>query len=75
MIKIKGIVIIFVMIIFNLSIKMKEQKKNKEKVVEKMFGMELTTNEALNKYRGPEFEPPKLKGINEKFKNGYIIHR
>ena len=54
---------------------MKEQKKDKEKVVEKAREMVYTTNEALNKYRGPEFEPPKLKGINEKFKNGYIIHR
>jgi hypothetical protein len=52
---------------------MKEEKK--EKVVEKIFGMELTTNEALNKLRGPEFEPPKLKEIQKKLSKGIIIHR
>jgi hypothetical protein len=54
---------------------MKEQKKDTDKVVEKRYGMEFTTNEALNKYKGPEFEPPKLKGIREKFSRGYIIHK
>ena len=54
---------------------MKEQKKDKEKVVEKIFGMELTTNEALNKFRGPEFEPPKLKEIQKRLSKGIIIHR
>jgi hypothetical protein len=54
---------------------MKEQKKNKEKVVEKMFGMELTTNEALNKYLGPEYAPPKLKEVEKRFSKGIIIHR
>jgi hypothetical protein len=54
---------------------MKEQEKKKEKVVEKMFGMEFTTNEALNKYKGPEFEPPKLKDIRKRFSKGIIIHK
>ena len=54
---------------------MKEQKKNKEQVVEKIFGMELTTNEALNKYLSPEYAPPKLKEIEKKFSRGVIIHR
>ena len=54
---------------------MKDKKKNKEQVVEKMFGMEFTIDESLNKYKGPEFEPPKLKGIREKFSKGIIIHR
>jgi len=54
---------------------MKEQKKNKEKVVEKAREMVFTVDESLNKYKGPEFEPPKLKGIRKKFKNGIIIHR
>ena len=54
---------------------MKEQKKNKEKAAEKTREMVFTTDESLNKYKGPEFEPPKLKGIRERFKNGYIIHQ
>jgi hypothetical protein len=55
--------------------KMKEEKKDEEKVVAKMFGMELTTNEALNKYKAPEYEAPKLKEIKKKFSKGIIIHR
>ena len=54
---------------------MKEQKKDEERVVEKIFGMELTTNEALNKYKGPEYEPPKLKEIQKRFSKGIIIHK
>ena len=54
---------------------MKEQKKNKEKVVEKIFGMELTTNEDLNKYLAPEYDPPKLKEIQKRFSKGIIVHR
>jgi hypothetical protein len=54
---------------------MKEQKKTKEQVVEKRPEMQFTVNEELNKYKGPEFEPPKLKGIREKFSRGIIIHR
>ncbi|HEY8781644.1 MAG TPA: hypothetical protein VIM16_08530 [Mucilaginibacter sp.] len=54
---------------------MKEQKKNKEQVVEKMFGMEFTVDESLSKYKGPEFEPPKLKEIRKRFSKGVIIHR
>lgn len=46
---------------------MKEPKKTPEKVVEKMFGFELTVDESLNKYKSPEFDPPKLKKIREKF--------
>ena len=54
---------------------MKEQKKDKEQVVEKMFGMEFKTNEDLNKYRGPEYQPPKLKEIQKRFSKGLIIHK
>jgi len=52
-----------------------KNQKNKEKVVEKMPEVKFTINEDLNKYSGPEFEPPKLKGIREKFSKGIIIHR
>jgi hypothetical protein len=54
---------------------MKDAKKNKEEVVEKKFGMTFTIDESLNKYKGPEFEPPKLKEIQKKFSKGIIIHR
>jgi|GEM_PF-5977885 len=54
---------------------MKEQKKDKEKVVEKARQMVFTTNEALNKFKGPEFEPPKLKEIQKRLSKGIIIHR
>jgi glucose-6-phosphate 1-dehydrogenase len=57
--------------IYNIA-KMKEQKKNKEHVVEKMFGLELTTNEALNKYAGPEFKSEKLKKIERKLNKQVI---
>jgi len=59
----------------NNSTKVKGQKKNKEQVVEKMPDLVFTIDESLNKYKGPEFEPPKLKGIREKFSKGIIIHR
>jgi len=54
---------------------MKESKKSKVEVIEKVFGSELTIDESLNKYKGPEFEPPKLKGIREKFSRPIIIHK
>jgi hypothetical protein len=54
---------------------MKEQKEHKEQVVEKRPEMQFTINEDLNKYKGPEFEPPKLKKVREKFSKGIIIHR
>jgi len=54
---------------------MKEQKKDKEKVVEKMFDLELTLDESLDKYEGPEFDPPKLKEIEKKFSKRIIIHQ
>jgi hypothetical protein len=58
----------------NKRVKMKEQKKNKEQAIEKIFGMKFTTNEALNKYKGPEYEAPKLKEIRKRFSKGIIIH-
>jgi len=54
---------------------MKDQKKEKEQVVENIFGIELTTNEALKKYLGPEHESPKLKEVRKKFSKGVIVHR
>jgi hypothetical protein len=46
---------------------MKDQKKDTEPQVEKMFGMTFTVDENLNKYKAPEFESPKLKKVREKF--------
>jgi hypothetical protein len=54
---------------------MKEQKKEKEKVVEKMFGMELTIDESLNKYKAPQYQAPKLKEVEKRFSKGVITHR
>ena len=53
---------------------MKAIKKDKEQV-EKLFGLELTVDESLNKYKSPEFEAPKLKDIQKKFSKPVIIHR
>ncbi len=36
-------------------------------VVEKMFGLELTIDESLNKYLAPEYASAKLKGAEKKF--------
>ena len=47
---------------------MKVQEKNIKSEAEKTFGLKLTLDEALNKYSGPEFAPPKLKDIEEKFR-------
>jgi hypothetical protein len=49
---------------------MKAAEKDKKPQVEKMFGMTFTLNEDLDKYTGPEFESPKLKKAEEKFKSG-----
>jgi len=38
-----------------------------------MFGMEFTVDESLNKYKGPEFESPKLKIAKEKFSKPVVI--
>jgi len=55
---------------------MKEQKKDtKEVVVEKMFGLELTIDESINKYLAPEYASPKLKEAEKKFSKPVIIHR
>jgi len=54
---------------------MKEQKKEKAQIVENKFEMKFTVDESLNKYKGPEFEPPKLKEIRKRFSKGIIIHR
>jgi hypothetical protein len=58
----------------NNRVNMKSQKKTKENV-ETMPEVKFTVNEELNKYRAPEFEPPKLKGIKEKFSKGIVILR
>jgi hypothetical protein len=55
------------------SIAMKEQKKEKEQVVEKKTDVTYILNDALNKYKGTE--SPKLKEVREKFSKGFIIHR
>lgn len=52
---------------------MKEVKKNQDLIDKMLAGTTFTTNEELSKYRGPEFEPPKLKKIREKFKGPVII--
>jgi hypothetical protein len=53
---------------------MKETKKSKGQVGV-MPEATFTVNEDLKKYTGPEFEPPKLKRIREKFSSPIIIHR
>ena len=50
-------------------------QKDEVKVAKNNSETVFTVNEELNKYKGPEFEPPKLKGIREKFSKGIIIHR
>lgn len=52
---------------------MKAQKKDTKAEVEKAFGLNLTLNEDLNKYSGPEFAPPKLKDIEEKFRKQTVF--
>jgi hypothetical protein len=54
---------------------MKEAKKGKGLIDKMLEGTTFTINEELSKYSGPEFEPPKLKKIREKFKGPIIIHR
>jgi hypothetical protein len=53
---------------------MKEQKKNKEKIAEKIFGMELTIDESLNKYKAPEYASPKLKKVEKLFGKEVVHH-
>ena len=57
----------------NTVAEMKEVKKNQDLIDKMLAGTTFTTNEELSKYRGPEFEPPKLKKIREKFKGPVII--
>ena len=51
---------------------MKAKKKDIEPKVESevFMGMTFTVNEALNKYKAPEYASPKLKKVEEKFRNG-----
>ena len=51
----------------------KEQIKIKQKAVKKQPEMIFTVDESLNKYKGPEFESPKLKEIREEFKKPIVI--
>ncbi len=49
---------------------MKDQKKIVKLDIKNTFGLTLTIDESLNKYDAPEFESPKLKKAQEKFKSG-----
>jgi len=51
----------------------KEQIKIKQKAVKKQPEMIFTVDESLDKYKGPEFESPKLKEIREQFKKPIVI--
>ena len=53
----------------------KEQTKNKRKTVKKLPEMVFTVDETLDKYKGPEFESPKLKQVSEKFAKLETIQR
>jgi len=53
----------------------KEQTKNKEKTVKKLPEIVITVDETLDKYKGPEFESPKLKQVREKFAKLETIYR
>ena len=53
---------------------MKEQKKNKGQVVKKTLDVEFTVDESLNKYKGPEYTPPKLKEIEKMFSKQAVHH-
>jgi hypothetical protein len=48
---------------------MKDQEKSKKESAEERFGLKLTTNNELEKYLAPEFEPEKFKKVKERFKN------
>ncbi len=39
--------------------------RNKRGISQKTRNVNFTVNDDLNKYRGPEFEPPKLKLVKE----------
>lgn len=53
---------------------MKDQKKAKDVVaVEYFSALKFTLDEALDKFSGPEFAPPKLKEAEKKVKN-MVIH-
>jgi hypothetical protein len=54
---------------------MKEQIKNKSNGEIKQPEMVFTVDHSLDKYSGPEFDPPKLKKVKERFSKGVIIHR
>ena len=47
---------------------MKAQKKNTKPSVESTESSDILANFDFKKYSGPEFAPPKLKDIEEKFK-------
>ena len=53
---------------------MKEQKKNKVQIVKKAPDVEFTVDESLNKYKGPEYTPPKLKEIEKMFSKQIVHH-
>jgi hypothetical protein len=54
---------------------MKEQKKTKERVAEKSSSdVKFTVDESLNKYKGPEYTPPKLKEIEKMFSKQVVHH-
>ena len=49
---------------------MKMSKENKEAKSETMFGMTLTLDESLNKYKAPEYRPKKLDKAELKLRKG-----
>jgi hypothetical protein len=53
---------------------MKEQKKNKGQVGKKTPDVEFILDESLNKYKGPEYTPPKLKEIEKMFSKQIVHH-
>jgi hypothetical protein len=53
---------------------MKKQKKNKERVVKKTRDVEFSVDESLNKYKGAEYTPPKLKEIEKMFGKQVVHH-
>jgi hypothetical protein len=61
-------------IIMELNMKTTKEKET-DILVKKSSDLHVKTNPSLDKFRGEEFEPPKLKKIREKFKNPVIIQR
>ena len=52
---------------------MENQKDQKEPEVKEMYGLRLTLDESLEKYKAPEYQSPKRAKVRETFKNGVVI--